>query len=311
MDANEYFALLKNRKLPFVIDDEQWREVLVAQGFSVRHFDDSDFLGSQEEPSFALLTRLDYHAKLMTRWSEAKTVSSHLAVAKFDTSARAIEYSLSQLLSVDFPDTLARRTRYYEALVSCQDAEVVTAAGVLKCSFRDEIEVANNDIEMQPGWLYSIAEFFESSIVNLESDLSSFSLTGDFAFDGLIYLCNKEPLKNRVGATLDELMRLSTAGGNAVTFADNRITRLVIGGQDKTALLRDLTTGKERESSATEFALGCVDFPLRQDWSINSVMHESSNGAHIGIGMGREIPHMDFIAKGAELRFLGPPAAET
>ncbi len=309
MDAHTYFQRLITRELPFIIDDEKWRPLVAQYGFPVSHFDDADFLAEGAAPSFAMITRLDYHAKLMAGWEAAKSISSHLALAKFDTSPAVVAYTLEQLLSIDFRDTLARRAAYYDSLLSCKDAQVVTAAGVLTCRFKDEIEVANSDIELAPGWLYSIAEFLESSIVNLEADRSSFSLSGDFGFDGLIHLCNKEALRNRVGAALDELLALSTRGGNVVSFQDNHIVRLVVGGQDRTELLRELTVGKERESSATEFALGCVEFPLRQDWSLNSVMHESANGAHVGIGMGREVPHIDFIAKGAELRFLTQAAS--
>lgn len=306
MDANEYFDLLTRRKLPIIIDDEQWRELFVEHGFEVHHFDSGDFLGSQAQPSFAMITRLDYHAKLMARWSESKAVSSHLALAKFDSSPRGIAYTVSQFLSVDFTDTLARRAQYYDSLLSCKDAQAVTSAGVLTCRFRDEIEVANSDVEMEPGWLYSVAEFFESSIINLESDRSSFTLDGDFGFDGLIYLCNNEQLKSGVNTALAALMQLAARGDNAVRFVDSRIERLIVGGQDKTDVIQAMTRGKERGTAPTEFALGCVEFPQTQDWSINSVMNESSNGAHIGVGMGREIPHIDFIAKGAELRFLGP-----
>lgn len=309
MDAHTYFDRLSTRELRIIIDDEQWRPLVAGYGFRVSHFDEADFLAQDAEPSFALITHLDYHAKLMAAWKEAKSISSHLALAKFDTSPGVVAYTFEQLLSIDFRDTLARRAAYYDSLLACKDAQAVTTAGVLTCRFRDAIEVANSDMELAPGWMYSIAEFLESSIVNLESDGSSFSLSGDFGFDGLIHLCNKEALRSRVGQALDELLVLSTRGNNVVTFRDNHIVRLVVGGQDRTELLRELTQGKERESSATEFALGCVEFPLRQDWSLNSVMHESANGAHIGIGMGREIPHIDFIAKRAELRFLAESAA--
>jgi len=233
----------------------------------------------------------------------------HLALAKFDASPRGIEYSLSQLLSVDFFDTLARRGKFYDDLLSCDEVDVVSPHGVLCCRFGGAVEVANNDVEMEPGWMYSVAEFFESSIVNLEADRSSFTVNGDFGFDGLIYLCNKDELRAQWGRALDELVRLSTSGHNVATFVENQIVRLVVGGQDKTALLLELITGKERQGSATEFALGCVDFPLAQDWTINSVMHESTNGAHVGIGMGREIPHIDFIAKRPDLRFRQSPEA--
>jgi hypothetical protein len=32
-------------------------------------------------------------------------------------------------------------------------------------------------------------------------------------------------------------------------------------------------------------------------------MHEGSDGVHVGIGMGKQIPHIDFIAKGAERKY--------
>ena len=50
--------------------------------------------------------------------------------------------------------------------------------------------------------------------------------------------------------------------------------------------------------------LRCVEYPLRQDWSRNSLLHESVNGVHVGVGMSQLIPHVDFIARGAECRFV-------
>ena len=94
-------------------------------------------------------------------------------------------------------------------------------------------------------------------------------------------------------------------GGNSASFVDNAMTRLVLGGVDQTAQMRELTAGKERGSAATEFAFGCVDYDLeKQDWSRNSVMHESFWGVHVGIGMGQEIPHFDLIARRAGCRYI-------
>ncbi len=310
MDAIRYFDLLKARELLFVVDDLKWQGLLERYRIPFVHFDDHDLSAPEQPPLFFWITHLDYHRKLMSQWKDATFISSHLALAKFDTSPECMDYSLSQFLSVDFADTLARRTRYYEAMLAARDACVITEAGELRCRFRDEVEVANDDTQFQSGWLYSVAEFFESSIVNLESEQSSFTLNGDLAFTGLIHLYNNPALREQAGPAVTELLRLASAGrDNVVSFVDSRVTRLVVGGEDRTALIHDLTRGKERDVCATEFALGCVEFPETQDWSLNCVLNESTHGAHVGIGMGREIPHIDFIAKGAELRFVAPEEA--
>ncbi|AKT38411.1 hypothetical protein [Chondromyces crocatus] len=302
MDVLEYFERLKNRELAFVLDDLQLSDMVTRRGFSVIPFDDFDLAREDHPPAFVLVTRLDYHGKLMQAWETAKGISSHLSLAKFDTSPKSVEYSLDQLLSMDFAETLKRRGDYYDSVASTNRMEVVTPGAVLTCDFGNEIEIANNDVEMQKGWLYSVAEFFETSVINLEADRSSYTLNGDLCFTGLIYLCNRPDLKERASATMDELMRMSTRGRNVVSFVDNQIVRMELGGVDMTATLRELIVGKEREGSSTEFAMGCVEYPLAQDWTINSVMNEGSHGIHVGVGMGKEIPHMDFIAKGAELR---------
>lgn len=310
MDAIRYFDLLKARELLFIIDDRRWQGLLEQHGVPFVHFDDHDLSAPEQPPLFFWITQLEYHRKLMGQWKDATFISSHLALAKFDTSPECMSYSLAQFLSVDFADALARRIQYYDAMLAARDTCVVTAAGELRCRFRDEVEVANNDTQFQPGWLYSVAEFFESSIINLESEQSSFTLDGDLAFTGLIHLYNNPALREQAGPAVTEMQRLASAGrDNVVSFKDSRVTRLVVGGEDRTAVLHELTRGKERDVCATEFALGCVDFPQGEDWSFNCVLNESTLGAHVGVGMGREIPHIDFIAKGAELRFVAPEEA--
>ena len=55
----------------------------------------------------------------------------------------------------------------------------------------------------------------------------------------------------------------------------------------------------------TEFAFGVVEHTKPLDWKINSVVNEGIKGVHIGIGMGLDTPHVDFIAAGARLEFVG------
>ena len=304
MNVLDYFDLLKSRQIPVVIDDDKFRPCMAELGFASTHFDDHDLLAEQKQPTFMLLTQLSFHDRLMELWQKSANIVSHVALAKFDNSPRCVEYSLRHLLSIDYPDTLRRRNEYYDKIVACKGIEVETSAGILTCSLNEEIELANTDMELKPGWMYSAAEFLEASVVNVEKDRSSFSLEGKFAFSGLIYLCNNEQLREQFGAALAELVERSTRGDNRLEMSENKIDRFVVGGADMTVMLHELLKERERETSATEFAIGCVEFPHRQDWTINSLMHESSHGVHVGVGMARQIPHLDFIAKGATCRFL-------
>lgn len=303
MNAGSYFSLFKDRKIPVVFDEERTRGALCRLGFTPVHYDDYDFQNAKT-PSFVMLTSLAYHARFMRLWNTLETVTTHVALAKFDDSAENIEYSMQQLVSIDYEDTLRRRAAYYQQVVDCGHIEVVTPGAVLTCKLGEAIELANDDVEMKPGWLYSTAEFLETSVVNLEGAGSSFSLTGRFSFDGIVYLFNDSGLRTEYGATFDALLRESNRGKNLLEYEDNVITRFVVGGSDRTAEFLAMVHGKERESAPSEFALGCVEYKQRQDWSRNSLLHESTHGVHIGVGMSRQIPHVDFIARGADCRFV-------
>lgn len=306
MDAFEYFDQFTSRKLPFILDEPALSAFVEEQGFRAVGFHDYDFMAPKAEPHFVLVTRPECHEQLMTLWEKTTGISAHLALSKFDTSIKSLEYSLTHFLSVDFADTLRRRADYYDAMLSCDSLDVITSAGSLRCRFGAEVEVANSDVQMAPGWLYAVSEFFESSTINLAAPRSSYTLDGDFGFDGMVYLCNNPDLKGRWGHVMDELLRRAREGDNVATFANDELVRLVVGGVDRSEILAEMTTDKERGRATTEFSMGCVRFPLSQDWAINSVMHEGSDGVHVGIGMGREIPHIDFIAKGAERRYHAP-----
>lgn len=305
MDALHYFECLLERDMPVLVDDIRHLPFLARRGFSARALVDFDFGSTVEQPAFIIFTEAAAHEAFLQRWGEIPGITAHLSLAKFDTSAEIIEYSIDQFLGIDMPATLARRSAYYDAILSCDSAEVVAPHGPLRCSMGDSVEIANRDDEMEPGWLYSVSEFLETSLVNIECDRSTFCLDGEFSFDGLIYLFNNPELRGRVGWMLEEWVRLASRGGNSATLVGNSVTRLTLGGLDRTEQLIQLTRGKERQSAATEFAFGCVEYDLRaQDWSRNSVMHESFWGVHVGIGMGQEIPHFDMIARRAECRYL-------
>jgi hypothetical protein len=62
--------------------------------------------------------------------------------------------------------------------------------------------------------------------------------------------------------------------------------------------------GSDRELSLVEFAFGVVDHPSPPNWRVNSILNEGAVGMHAGIGMGMQVPHIDFVSHRAELRFV-------
>jgi len=288
-----------------LVDDVRHLPFLARRGFSARALAGFDFAATAAQPAFVVFTEAAAHEAFLQRWGEIPGITAHLSLAKFDVSPEVIEYSIDQFLDIDIAATLARRSAYYDALLSCDSAEVRPPHGPLLCAMGQSVEIANRDDELAPGWLYSVSEFLEASLVNIECDRSTFCLDGEFGFDGLIYLFNNPELRGRAGRTLAAWAQLVTRGDNRATLVANSVTRLVLGGVDQTEQLLGLTRGRERGSAATEFAFGCVAYDLAtQDWSRNSVMHESFHGIHVGIGMGQEIPHFDLIARHAECRYL-------
>lgn len=304
MIASEYFELLSSRRLPIIVDSPDVVPLVEGHGFRAVYFDDFAFDAKEVTPALMLLTRHAYHDRLKALWNTTPHILSHLALAKFDRSMPTVAYSFERFLAVDFLDTLRRRKHYYDALIAAPVVEVITSAGVMTCRFSDTVEVANQDENLEPGWLYSVAEFFEASIINLAADGSSYRLDGPFAFEGFIYLCNSIALEEQLSDSLQQLSRLSRQGNNQLHFEHNHVVKAIMGGQDVTELFLSLVKGKEREASSTEFAIGCVESETPHDWNLNSLLHESAHGVHVGVGMARQIPHMDFIAPGAQCRFL-------
>jgi len=305
MEASDYFDRLVSRSIPVIIDDEGAAPALSALGFRIERFDDRDFTDPNGEPALVVITRVSSIEKLHALWGQAATLFCHLSLAKFESSPKSLAYSIGHLLSLDHRAALERRTESYDRLLSCQSVEVETAGGVLRFHVGDEIEVANCGTLIEPGQLYSAGEFFEASIVNLEGERSSFWVEGEIEFDAFIHLSNDAELKERHGPALDDLVRRAASGGNALRFVDNRLERVVVGGSDVTATFLEMTEGKERGGAATEFGLGCADLREAEDRTINAVLHKARRGAYVGIGKGLHIPHIDFIAKAAEVRFIG------
>lgn len=310
MNVRQYFERVHARDVTLVVDDPAVGERLARHGFDQKALDDHDFANPGERPTLMVLSTLEGHDKLRDLWDISTGQVAHLALAKFDNSIDAVDYSFEQFLGIDLPDALDWRTDVYAHALRADTVEVITDAGVLTATFGDEVEVANADEIMEAGWLYSVAEFFEASIVNVEADKSSFSVSGVLGFDNFIFLCNKETIREMAGPLFQEMVEKSTQGDNIAWFEDNCLTKLQIGGEDVSDRMLPVFAERGRGLSATEFAFGCVNLDGSQKWTINTPMHEGARGVHVGLAMGLDAPHCDFIARGAKCRYLKADGTE-
>jgi hypothetical protein len=307
MKTVDFLEALKRREILVAADDPKALALISDMGFArTVSFDDFNCAASGE-PVFAVLTRYDsQHRMNQDLWDKCKDVFVHFTTAKFDADIDVLRYSLERLFSIDnYGAMLAKRDGLYEQALAASRIEVHSGNGqVLTGKLSDEVEAANFDAELEIGWLYSLAELLEASIVNAEADRSSFVASGSMAFDGIIHLENTAELKADAADMVAEMTRLAQAGNNLVECEDNNVVRLVLGGQDYTETLTSWYRGTDRELSLVEFSFGVVDHATTPNWSKNSILNEGALGMHAGIGMGMHAPHIDFISHKAELRFI-------
>lgn len=300
MNANTYFESLLSRSIPIVVDSDIALDVARNEGFKTVDISSFDFT-DKNACALMLITTYDGHAKLRKLWDITKAKLAHLATAKFDSGAESLKYSLHKLLALDHHATLKRRAESYEILLAKPTIQVRSNHHTLQCTLSDSVEIANDSDDMLEGWFYSVAEFFEASIVNISEEQPSFSLDGELAFDGFIYLANNQNLKDKFAGELSELLKQASRGNNIVEFKENVAQRIVLNNTDVTEKFRSMFGDLERGLAATEFAVGCAKHPNPVDWSINSLLNESSCGVHVGIGMGQNMPHIDFISTSARI----------
>jgi len=301
LDATEYFRRLHDRSLALVVDDAAALALARRLGFQGEAFATADFSSDEANPALVVATKLTTVGALYDRWDSTARRFCHLSVARYDPGAETLGYGLAQLLAVDGPAALARRAAVYESLLSCDDLEIGSGAGVLRVRGAQELEIANMSPEVRSGWLQSVTEFLEASMVNLEGECSSFSVDGVFAFAGLTYLYNTAESRDAYRAPLESLMRRAARGHNRLELVDNRIVRVQLGGEDATGAVLGLLGGKERGAAVTELGFGCAQWT--PDWTRNAPLHKCS-GVFVGVGMGGDLPHIDFISPGATVRYL-------
>ncbi|CAA6823290.1 MAG: Unknown protein [uncultured Thiotrichaceae bacterium] len=307
MKTHEFLNMFRERKLLVITDDNAITDLFRKHGFTdFADFADFDF-AANTDPVFVLLSTYPSQYRMNKElWDNCGGIFVHLAAAKFDGSLQAVDYSIQKILDIpDYAATLAHRDVLYEKALSAKLINIHSGENsVLTGVLAEEVEVANYDAELEEGWLYSIAEFFETSIVNLADNKSSFCVDGKLVFNGLSYLENSPELKTEFAPLLTEMVNLSVKGDNWLECQDNSITKMVLGGQDFTAKMNEAFADSIRGLSLTEFAFGVVNHPKMPDWRINSIMNEGIVGMHVGIGIAVDTSHVDFISAGARLEFV-------
>ena len=303
MQIIDFYQALVAKQIPIIFDSHQVDIFCKEQGYKTIFFDDYDF--KSQQAAFLIFSDYKYYYKLKQLWHDSQSIIVHLPAVKFDGSLSVIQYSLKQLMSSDIEQALTIRDFLYDKIADIESELTLSdvRGSKLNCQLTDNIEIANADLELEPGWFYSVAEFWESSVVNTKANKSSFSVDGIFYFDGILTQTTTQETKENNWKPLKYLTdKMVNSQEKYLRIEDNAITQLVIDGEDETSVLLDMTYSLERGLSLTEIAFG-VNKNIREtvDWSINSVVNEGIYGTHIGIGMAQKAPHIDFISQTLEL----------
>lgn len=300
MMAVDFFKQLQARELLLVVEDAALEKSIHNLGFKdtalVTEF---DFVNNSKAVLW-LISGYETQYEMANLWDVAGGIIVQMTESKAGGHADTLLYTLDKLLNVDYEKLLTDREAAYEKLLSSDLIEIETPDALLTCHVADEVEIASNEVELESGYLYSLAEFFKASLINMDGVTSTFHLEGKLAFQGFLHQANFQTLRQEVLPLMQQFQRLfQQEGENHIHFDNNRITRLIIGGADVSAELLTLCKDKERETNATEFALGLSDF--LPDWNLNTLIHQTLAGVHVGMGMGEKIPFLDFCAPHARL----------
>lgn len=303
MHIKNFYQTFVQKNIPMIVDSLEIDTYLKEQGYKTIRFEDYDF--QSQHTAFLIFSDYNYYYKLKELWNDSQSIIVHLPAVKFDGSLPVIQYSLNQLVSSNIDEALALRDVLYDRIAESETELYLSDSkgSKLKCYLSENIEIANVDLELEPGWFYSVAEFWESSVVNTKADKSSFSVEGIFYFDGILTQTTNQETKNHNWKPLQYITdKIAFSEIKYLKIKNNVITQLVIDNQDETSALLDMTYNLERGLSLTEIAFGAnKKIEETIDWSINSVVNEGIYGTHIGIGMAQKAPHIDFISQNLKL----------
>ena len=299
----DFFKQLKAREILIVVEEAALEKSIQQLGFEntalVTEFD----FDNNSKAVLWLISEYETQYEMASLWDAAGGIIVQMTESKAGGRADTLLYTLDKLLNVNYEKLLSDREAAYEKLLSCDHIKIETPGALLTCHIAEEVEIASNEIELDSGYLYSLTEFFKASLINMDGVTSTFRLEGKLAFQGFLHQANYQTLRQEVLPLMQQFQILfqQREGDNSLHFENNRITRLIMGGTDVTAELFTLCKDKERETNATEFALGLYDFSA--DWNLNTVFHQTLAGVHVGMGMGEQIPFLDFSAPHGRLDF--------
>lgn len=299
MNYDEFITKLKCKDLLFITDSKSALQYVRKLGFVGEEYNHqpihNDALVMLCHPQNAdhFLNREDIHSRTL-----------NIILSKFMCSEPEEHYTIDSLLDTNFQDSITRRKVAYERIFSSDRCEVTGVCGSkLKVNINEQIEIANNDEEITPGWLYTVSELLEAAIFNQTNPCSSFNAEGRFVFDSMLHLYSKEEAK--INMPMMSLWQKEAAkGGGFVDVKNNQIVNIEINGINITESFLSMCSREERGSEVLEFALGCStrNSGIMNNY-MNSPLNEGVKGVHLGIGMGRKIPHVDFISRTAKTRF--------
>ncbi|CAA6823283.1 MAG: Unknown protein [uncultured Thiotrichaceae bacterium] len=297
----EFLTHLQARDLHVVVDNEQTEAAVRQLGFQQVALTARFDFAANTEAVLWLISDYTSQYGMEPLWDTAGGTVVQMTQSKAGGGIDPLRYTLETLLTIDYAALLAQRDAAYEQLLSYDQINIQTPGASLHCHISEEVEIASYEKELESGYLYSLTEFLKASILNLEAPTSTFSLVGEITIDGLLYQANYQELWQQSLPLMQEMRDLSRQGNNRLQIENNAITGLVLGGKDMTGELVELCDGREWQTNVTELALGLLD--INPDYAFNTLLHQSNNGVHIGMGMGEQIPFLDFWAKKPNLHF--------
>lgn len=299
MNVRYFYQLLAQKQIPVITDTSELYRHFSSRSYEVVLFENYDF--TQNRVVLAVISGYDCYTQLLDRANSSLSTVVHLAAVRYDESLEAIFYAFDRMLECKIEKILERREQIYDEIAnSSEGLHLIDARGSnLKCCLSEILEVVNNEDTLREGYFYSISEFLEASIVNIQGNKSSFSLDGTFFFDGTIHASTLQSTKLRNKEALCHLSEAVTLGRTKyLEIKDNSIHRLIVDDRDRTNLLLNLDLDSERKLSITEMGFGCDPTLIDNvDWTINSIINRVIPGMHLGVGTAYHCPYVNFVSQ--------------
>ena len=301
MKVIDYQKKLTEKEVTIVCDDIKCWRYFSSIGYNTSDFSRGFNLSAiNSECILLILTKISSHHKLLKLWSTEiiTKIVIYIPSAKFSLSFQDIIYTFNSILKSCFKGSLERRSFAYKKILDASEPLQIKSSEQenLKVKLAPSIEIGNDDLKLKKGWIYSISEFFEASIVNRHNIKKSFNMNGTFSFEGVLFSSSKKSTLDKHKSKLKKLKELSLSSQDKkISIINNNISSLMISGVEHINIIRGFSY--EFDYMVSEFSFGCNEYIVNKiDWKSNSMLNEGALGVHLGIGWGLEAPHIDFIS---------------